>query len=109
MKAEGYLQTECIAEFRNQLERYGTGVIIPVPNELAVKRKDIIIKDGCSDLILVIKNRVIFCELKVGTNKQQPNQIEFQNLVTNLGYQYHIIRSLDEFRNLIQTLRETSA
>jgi hypothetical protein len=109
MKAEGYLQAECIAEFRNQFERFAKGVVIPVPNELARKRKDVIIKDGCSDLILVIKNKVIFCELKVGTNNQQPNQIEFQNLVTNLGYQYHIIRSLDEFRNLIQTLRETPA
>jgi hypothetical protein len=106
MKAEGYLQTECIAEFRNQFERYRTGVIIPVPNELARKRKDIIIKEGCSDLILVFNNKVIFCELKVGFNKQQPNQIDFQNLVTNLGYQYHIIRSIDEFRNLITSLRD---
>jgi hypothetical protein len=101
MKAEGYLQTECIAEFRNQFERYGTGVIIPVPNELARKRKDVMIKDGCSDLILVFENNVIFCELKVGANNQQQNQIKFQELVTSLGFEYHIIRSLEQFKELI--------
>jgi len=101
MKAEGYLQTECIAEFRNKFERFGKGVVIPVPNELARKRKDVIIKDGCSDLILVFKNKVIFCELKVGANNQQQNQIKFQELVTSLGFEYHIIKSLNQFKQLI--------
>jgi hypothetical protein len=101
MKTEQYLQTECIIEFRNQLERYGKGIVIPVPNELARKRKDVIIKKGCSDLILFLSNEVIFCELKVGYNNQTPEQIGFESEITALGYEYHLIRDIETFKKLI--------
>lgn len=98
---EHTLQLECISFFRNQFERHGKGVIIPVLNELASKRKDLVICLGCSDLILVMNNRVIFCELKVGYNQQQQNQKEFEKVVNRLGYEYHLIRSLNEFQNIL--------
>lgn len=99
---EHTLQLECISYFRNHFERYGKGVVIPVLNELASKRKDLVICLGCSDLILVMNNRVIFCELKVGYNQQQQNQKDFEKVVNRLGYEYHLIRSLNEFKNILQ-------
>lgn len=98
---EHTLQLLCIAEFRNRLERYEKGIVIPVPNELAYKRKDVIICEGCSDLILVLENKTIYCELKVGSNSQQENQIDFERRIKKLGHEYHIVRSLEQFKNLL--------
>jgi hypothetical protein len=97
---EHTLGLECIAWFRNEFERFDNGCVVPVPNELAYKRKDTVIKDGCSDLIVLLKEKIYFIELKVKNNKQQDNQIHFQKLVENLGFQYKIIKSIDEFKNI---------
>ena len=98
---EHTLQLLCIGEFRNQYERHGAGLIIPVPNELASKRKDFVICLGCSDTILVFANRIVFCEFKVGYNSQQQNQIEFQKKVERLGYEYFVIKSLESFKTIL--------
>lgn len=99
---EHTLQLECIAQFRNDYERFGKGTIIPVVNELAAKRKDIEIKKGASDVIVVLINKVLFCELKVGRNGQSDAQKDFQKLVESLGFKYYLIRSLNEFKNILQ-------
>ena len=99
--SEHILQLECIAWFRNYYERFGAGCIIPVPNELARKRKDIVIKDGCSDLIIALPGETIYVELKVGYNSQQDNQIEFEKLILNLNQRYFVIKSLQDFKTLI--------
>jgi len=99
---EHTLQQSCIAIFRNKIERYGKGAIIPIPNELAAKRRDIEIHLGASDLILVVPNCVLFCELKTATGVQSLVQKRFQNLVESLGFQYHLVRSIDQFKTLIE-------
>lgn len=98
---EHTLQLICIAEFKNQYERHGNGIIIPVPNELAAKRKDITICIGCSDTILIFRDRVVFAEFKVGENYQLPSQKDFEQRITALGYEYHIIRSLTQFKEIL--------
>ena len=99
--SEHTLQLECIAWFRNEYERHKKGCIVPVVNELAYKRKDVVIKEGCSDLIVFLPGKALFFELKVRYNTQQDNQIEFQKLVESLGFDYHLIRSLNEFQNIL--------
>jgi hypothetical protein len=116
---EDLLQAEIVKWYNNNycLKFHNPrALIFSVPNGgnrnniEAMKFKATGLLAGVSDLIVILPNGLLlFIEIKTDTGDQQPNQIEFQNLVTNLGYQYHIIRSLDEFRNLIQTLRETSA
>ena len=98
---EHTLQLLCIAEFRNEFERHGTGIIIPVPNELAAKRKDFVICPGCSDTILVFSGRLVFCEFKVGFNSQQTNQIDFQKRVEKLGYEYYVVKSIESFKQIL--------
>jgi len=83
-------------------------VIFAVPNGgkrnpvEAMKLKATGLVSGVSDLIVVTKEKVLFIELKLPKGKQQKTQKEFQSDVTNLGYEYHICRSLEEFKLLFQ-------
>jgi hypothetical protein len=46
----------------------------------------------------------VFVEMKDATGKQSPGQIEFEQTVTNLGFEYYLIRSVDEFKLTIENL-----
>jgi hypothetical protein len=59
---------------------------------------------GVSDLIVILPNKVIFIEVKTETGKQSDNQKLFKEKVTNLGFEYLIVRSLSEFQNFILNL-----
>jgi hypothetical protein len=56
---------------------------------------------GASDLIVIFPNgKLCFVELKTNTGTQKPEQKDFESRVSSLGYEYHLIRSLDEFKLL---------
>jgi len=57
---------------------------------------------GVSDLIVLIPNKTIFFEVKTLTGVQSKAQKEFQKQVEDLGYDYHLVRSLKEFQEIIQ-------
>lgn len=57
---------------------------------------------GVADLTVVIPNKVIFFELKSKTGRQSVEQIEFMNKVESLGFDYHIVRSVDDFIEIIE-------
>jgi len=82
------------------------GEIICVPNEVthysSNKWQAVGMRKGCSDLIVVLKGKVIFVELKTPQNKQSYEQVGFQRSVENLGYEYYVVRSLDEFIYVIK-------
>ena len=55
---------------------------------------------GVSDLILLKSNRfygALLIETKTQTGRQSGQQKEWQQKITNDGYKYVIVRSLDEF------------
>lgn len=52
---------------------------------------------GVSDLIIVQPNRVIFVEMKTETGRQSDKQKDFESMVSALGFEYYICRSLEEF------------
>lgn len=60
---------------------------------------------GVSDLIIVM-DKVYFIELKTEIGIQSDKQIEFETTITNLGHNYILIRSFDEFK---QWLNKTNA
>ena len=66
---------------------------------------------GASDVIIAMPNGVtLWCEFKLPTNNQQPNQIEFEETVTKLGHTYVVIKSLDQFKDvIIQELSKNEA
>ncbi len=81
--------------------------IFSVPNERNSKKEMMFMKatgllSGVSDLICVIPNKVLFIECKDEKGRQQPSQIEFEETVTDLGFEYHVVRSLEEFQKIIQ-------
>ena len=80
--------------------------IFSVPNESkskieTIRKKAMGMMAGVSDLIVVIPEAVLFIEIKTAAGTQSPNQKDFQEIVSNLGYHYEVVRSLDDFKNLL--------
>lgn len=71
-----------------------------VREAVALKRTGLLA--GASDLIVITpKGKLMFVELKIDKGKQSENQIEFEQRVKKLGFEYHIVRSLQEFKKII--------
>jgi hypothetical protein len=65
------------------------------------------LRSGTSDLVLLLNNGVtIFVEVKTETGVQSDSQILFQNKVNSLGYQYYIVRSINDMIDLIEALKK---
>lgn len=108
-KTEARIQQEIVTWFTNnyglkdQVPKY---LIFSVPNEgknakEQMYKKMIGLKSGVSDLIVIMKERVIFIEVKDETGNQSENQMCFENDVQDLGFEYYVVRSLDEFKKAI--------
>ena len=53
---------------------------------------------GASDLIVIFPNgKLCFVELKIAKGIQSNEQKDFEQRVSDAGYEYHLIRSLEEF------------
>lgn len=96
------LQEVCVRYFKYQ---YPNWLIYSVPNEATHSNAAHFAKTGmlagASDLVVVMPNKVLFVEMKSKTGRQRLEQAAFENKVTRLGFHYHIIRSFDEFRDMI--------
>lgn len=60
---------------------------------------------GVSDMIYLSGNGAVFIEFKSQGGRQTDSQREFEEVVRGLNYQYHLIRSFDEFKALIESLQ----
>jgi hypothetical protein len=113
MKTEAKVQQEMVVWFRNNYQRKGIdkGIIFSVPNERAggfMAMKDLLLTgllSGVSDLIVVLKNKVMFVEVKNEKGKQSPKQILFQQQVEKLGFEYHLVRNLESFKKIINEIQ----
>lgn len=77
--------------------------IFSVPNEGAnikemMYKKSMGLRAGVSDLIVVLPNKVLFVEVKTLVGKQREAQKDFENVVTALGFDYFLVRSLEDFQ-----------
>lgn len=106
---EDKLQQNCFIWFNNQycLNYHNPKcVIFSVPNGgsrnlLEAKRlKATGLKAGVSDLIVLMPERCIFIEMKTEKGYQSDKQKEFEQSVKDLGFEYHLIRSFEQFQNL---------
>ena len=57
---------------------------------------------GRSDLVLYFEGGCYMIELKVGKGNQSKVQKEWEKLIKSQGFEYVVIRSLDEFQNYIK-------
>ena len=107
MKTEAKIQQEIVVFFRNNYQRLDKGIIFSVPNERKggyMAMKDLLLTgllSGVSDLIVILDDRVLFVEVKNEKGKQSEKQIKFESQVNNLGFKYHLIRTLEEFKRII--------
>ena len=101
---ENQIQQQIVIWFRNQFK----GIIFSVPNGgsrhiLEAKTlKSTGQMAGVADLIILLPNgKTIFVEVKTEKGVQSEVQNIFQSKVENLGFEYYLVRSLDEFIKLI--------
>ena len=106
-QTESKIQQDCIMYFRNTycLKHHEPRcMMFSVPNEgknaiEQMRKVQIGMLSGVSDTIIIMPNRVIFCEFKDDKGKQSDKQIDFQNRVELLGFEYWVVRSLEEFKH----------
>jgi hypothetical protein len=107
---EGKIQQQIVMWFRNN---HCTKLSIPrcaifsVPNERNNKKEMMSmiqtgLMSGVSDLILLLPNKAVFVEVKTDVGRQSDKQKEFQKIVTALGFEYWLVRSLEDFINKLQ-------
>lgn len=59
-------------------------------------------KKGVADVHLCFPNgKLVYIEFKTATGVQRPEQKEFQSQVEALGFKYYIVRSLEEFKEIV--------
>jgi hypothetical protein len=109
-KDESKIQHEIVMWFNNNYCLKNSNpqcLIFSVPNEgknarEQMYKKSLGMKSGVSDLIVVIPNKILFIECKDEKGKQRETQIEFENSVKKLGFEYHLVRTLAEFQDIVK-------
>jgi hypothetical protein len=56
---------------------------------------------GVSDMIVVMPKRILFVEVKNEVGVQSDKQKVFEVKVKKLGFEYHVVRNLKEFKELL--------
>ena len=103
-KSESLIQQEIVKWFRANY--YGNGLIFSVPNErsgYAQMQKLLMtgLLSGVSDLIIVLKGKVLFIEVKNDKGVQSERQKKFESQVKELDFEYHLVRSLEELKKIL--------
>jgi hypothetical protein len=104
---ESQLQQKMIIWFKNEYQIKGKGLIFAVPNggsRNILEAKNLKLTGqmaGVSDLIVLLNNKCIFIEVKVDKGVQSEVQKVFEEKVSSLGFEYYLVRSLEQFKKLI--------
>lgn len=106
MFSEGKIQQTIVIFYKNNYclnHHEPQHAIFSVPNESKSKQETlqkmaIGMMPGVSDLIIIRPGEVIFIEIKTRTGTQSVTQKKFQSIVELLGFKYHLIRSLEQFK-----------
>ena len=111
--SEGKIQQQCYLWFNNTycLKHHEPRLLMfSVPNEgknaiEQSRKKATGMLAGVSDTIVVLPNKVLFIEFKDDKGRRSDKQNEFEERVNKLGFEYFVIRSLEEFKQLIRENR----
>lgn len=103
-RPEFYIQHDIVNYFKKE---YPDFILFCCPNEATYKRKSyfeaIGLLSGVADLVILTDKRPLFIECKSADGRQSKEQRQFQANVERLGYSYHLVRSLEQFKEIIQT------
>ena len=104
---ERELQKEIVAWFR---ENHPNGIIMSIPNEGIRNRFSWYAETGAvkgaPDLVCVLAGIVFFVENKSKRRRQSPEQRVFEINCRELGIDYHVCRSLEDFKAAIAEEQE---
>lgn len=102
-KTEHEIQKSIVRYFRKEYPNY---ILFSTNNEACYTRQTYFAEagmlKGLADLVIVLPNKIIFVELKTTQGKQSKSQKDFETKITSLGYNYYIIKSLNDFKELIK-------
>lgn len=109
-KTESRIQQEIVMWFRNNYCRINNEPrcqIFSVPNERSNTKEQMRmlatgLLSGVSDLIVMIPDKVLFVEVKDEKGRQSAKQMDFQERAESLGFEYFLVRSLEDFKKIIQ-------
>ena len=107
--SEDRLQQECFLWYHSTYPEY-RGLLFHVGNggsrsaREGAKFKTMGVWAGVSDFIFLFDSRAYFIELKTLKGTQSIKQKVWEQQVKNQGFQYSIIRSLEEFKSLIKEI-----
>lgn len=66
-------------------------------------------KAGFADIVVYFDSGFVqFWEVKAKGGRQSDLQKQFENKITGLGFEYHVVSSLDQARNLIMLVQSRS-
>jgi hypothetical protein len=57
---------------------------------------------GMPDLMVILKGKVFFIEMKSKAGKQSEHQKEIEKILTAMGYKYYICNSFEGFKQMIE-------
>ena len=109
---EGKIQSDCYTWFWNQYPQYRK-CYFAIPNENSradssaisgAIRKAMGVTKGVADTFMAVQKGDyggLFIEFKTATGTQSPDQKQWEVIIQNQGYLYRVIRSLDEFKELV--------
>lgn len=110
--SEGKIQADCYSWFWNTFPQYRK-CYFAIPNEnnradssaiSGAIRKAMGVTKGVADTFMAVRKGGyggLFIEFKTEVGKQSPEQKQWQIIIENQGYLYRVIRSLEEFKELI--------
>lgn len=110
-RAEDSIQQEIFMWYNNNyclLHHSPRRLIFSVPNEGKPELVRTGLYPGASDLLVfhTPSRPPLFIEVKTPSGIQSPNQKEFEAHATSLGYEYYLVRSLEDFQGVIAGISE---
>jgi hypothetical protein len=108
---ENKIQQQMFVWFQNNysLKDNVKGIFASIPNDSKdakeqMRKKATGMKVGHSDFNIYMNGKCYFFEVKTPTGVQSESQKRFESEVKSLGFEYNIVRSLDEFKQKIKEL-----
>jgi hypothetical protein len=102
---EYLIQCDIIEWFR---KTYPNWIIFSTNNEACFSRKEKYKKSGLlsglSDLVIVTDKETVFIECKSLTGRCSKEQKEFQQKLTELNHKTYVVRSIEAFMAIVNTL-----
>ena len=118
-QSEAKIQQEIVRWYKNEYclaHHNPRSMIFAVPNESNQSRAMKLIQTGmyagCADLVVIhnqddeynFPTKTLFIEVKTPTGIQSPKQKLFEAHCKQINIPYHIVRSLDEFKAIVERL-----